>query len=94
VEAGRGVPASPEVRRTFVRAFLLPSWVLLAAVALPFALGVEVTGWVQYAPFALSLILFGLASLWFAPDHGQHAAHDPATVPNDTDQVELHRHHQ
>ncbi len=54
------MPASPEVRRTFVRTFLLPSWVLLAAAALPFALGVEVTGWIQYAPFALSLVLFGL----------------------------------
>lgn len=42
----------------------------------------------------LSLILFGLASLWFAPDHAQHAAHATAPVPNDADQVESHEHHQ
>ncbi len=59
VAVGR-LPASPEVRRTFVRAFLLPSWGLLAVVSLPFIVGAEVTGWVQYAPFALSLVLFGL----------------------------------
>jgi uncharacterized protein len=46
------------------------------------------------AVIGLSLILFGLASLWFAPDHGQHAGHAAPSVPNDTDQVESHRHHQ
>lgn len=40
----------------------------------------------------LSLVLFGLASLWWGPDHGQHTGHPP--VPNDPDQVELHRHHE
>lgn len=60
MEATRGTGTSPEARRTFVRAFLLPSWGLLAVAALPFIAGAEVTGWVQYAPFALSLLLFGL----------------------------------
>lgn len=46
------------------------------------------------AAIGLSLILFGLASLWFAPDHGQHAAPDTVAAPTDSDQVESHRHHQ
>ena len=44
----------------FIRTFLLPSWVLLFAAALAFIAGAEVTGWVLYVPFALSLVLFGL----------------------------------
>lgn len=42
---------------------MLPSWAALFAVALAFAAGVEIPerlGWVQYVPFAASLILFGL----------------------------------
>ncbi|MDQ4105830.1 MAG: Brp/Blh family beta-carotene 15,15'-dioxygenase [Actinomycetota bacterium] len=60
MEAGCRVRTSPEVRLTFVRVFLLPSWTLLAGVALFFLVGVEVEGWVRYAPFALSLVFFGL----------------------------------
>ena len=60
MEAGWGVRMSPEVRRASIRTFLLPSWILLAVAALPFIVGVEVTGWIQYAPFALSLVIFGL----------------------------------
>ena len=50
----------PEVRRVFIRAFLLPSLVLLATVGIAFIAGVEASGWWRYVPFALSLILFGL----------------------------------
>lgn len=38
----------------------------------------------------LSLILFGLASLWFVPDH---AGHGVSHAPNDLHQVEPHPHH-
>lgn len=51
---------SPKVRQTLVRAFLLPSWLLLSVFTVAFAAGLEVGGWLQYAPFALSLVLFGL----------------------------------
>lgn len=51
---------SAELRRVFIRIFLLPSWVLLFVAALAFIAGAEVTGWVLYVPFALSLVLFGL----------------------------------
>ncbi len=51
---------TPEVRRAFIRIFLLPSWALLFITAAPFIVGAEATGWVLYVPFALSLVLFGL----------------------------------
>lgn len=54
---------SEAVRRTLVRGVLAPAWLALAAVTIPFALGLEIPGrleWVQYVPFAASLILFGL----------------------------------
>ncbi|MGB3683727.1 MAG: Brp/Blh family beta-carotene 15,15'-dioxygenase [Rubrobacteraceae bacterium] len=60
MEAGQKLGTSPEARRTLVRAFLLPSWILLAATTVVFAFGMEAGVWVQYAPFALSLVLFGL----------------------------------
>lgn len=44
----------------FIRTFLLPSLFLLAAAGVASIAGVEVSGWLRYAPFALSLILFGL----------------------------------
>lgn len=50
-------------RRTLMRWVVVPSWIMLLAVTIPFALGLEIParlGWVQYVPFAASLILFGL----------------------------------
>lgn len=43
-----------------MRTFLLPSLFLLAAAGIASIAGLEVSGWLRYAPFALSLILFGL----------------------------------
>jgi Brp/Blh family beta-carotene 15,15'-monooxygenase len=46
-----------------MRWVVAPSWIMLLAVTIPFALGLELParlGWVQYVPFAASLILFGL----------------------------------
>ncbi|MBA2441124.1 MAG: Brp/Blh family beta-carotene 15,15'-dioxygenase [Rubrobacter sp.] len=50
----------PKARRTLFRAFVVPSWVLVAALALSFLLGLQVSEPLQYLPFALSLVLFGL----------------------------------
>lgn len=61
--AGSAVPGSAAARRTLTRLILLPSWVALLAVALPFLAGLEIPekfAWLQYLPFAASLILFGL----------------------------------
>lgn len=60
MEAGRGARIKPGIRRAFIRTLLFPSWGILATVSLAFVAGAEAAGWVQYAPFALSLILFGL----------------------------------
>ena len=57
---GPEAKVTPEVRRVFTQAFLLPSSVFLAATGLAFLLGAEVSGWLLYAPFALSLVIFGL----------------------------------
>ncbi len=63
------------------------------------------TGWITRltrqprvrAAIGISLIAFGVASLWFAPDHSEHAGHVPAadtgTGANDTHQVHPHAHH-
>lgn len=56
-------PGAATARRTLLRGIVLPSWVALFAVALVFASGLEIPdrlGWLQYAPFAASLVLFGL----------------------------------
>lgn len=50
----------PKARRTLFRAFVVPSWALVALLALSFFLGLEVPEPLQYLPFALSLVLFGL----------------------------------
>jgi len=58
-----GASVSTAATRTLRRGLLLPSWIALLAVTLPFAAGLEIPsrlGWVQYAPFAASLVLFGL----------------------------------
>lgn len=60
MEARQERRTKPAVRRTFIRVFLLPSWGILGIVALVFVAGAEAGTWVQYAPFALSLIFFGL----------------------------------
>lgn len=54
---------SSAARRTLLRSVLAPSWITLLAITLPFALGLEIPerlAWVRYAPFAASLLLFGL----------------------------------
>lgn len=54
---------STAARWTLLRGVVVPSWAILLAVTLPFAAGLEIPerlGWVQYVPFAASLILFGL----------------------------------
>ena len=48
------------MRRTLIRVFIFPSVALLGAAGLAFIFGAEVSGWLRYAPFALSLVLFGL----------------------------------
>ena len=53
------VPA-PAARRTLLWNVILPSWVCILVLTGLFALGLRVPGWVQYLPFALSLILLGL----------------------------------
>ena len=65
-----------------------------------------VAGWVARLPrlpaaraaIGIALIVFGLASLWFVPDHAGHgpvvAPEDPSGVaPNDTHQLQSHPHH-
>jgi len=65
------VVVSPGVRRT-IRAFVLwPSWLLFVVLTLLFATGLAVPPWAEYAPFALSLALFGLP----------HGAVDHLAVP-------------
>lgn len=51
---------SPVARRTLARYVISPSWAIVAIAALLFALGLSIEGPTQYAPFALSLIFFGL----------------------------------
>lgn len=56
-------PGPNAARRTLLRGVVFPSWVALMAVALVFAAGLEIPerlGWVQYVPFAASLVFFGL----------------------------------
>lgn len=50
----------PAARQTVARTVLAPSYVLVLAFILPFAGGLEVPERVLYAPFAFSLIFFGL----------------------------------
>ena len=50
----------PGARRTLMRFVISPSWAFLAVTLVLFALGLDVEGPIRYAPFALSLILFGL----------------------------------
>ena len=48
------------VRRTLCRFVVVPSWVVIAVLILFFAVGGELSETLQYAPFALSLVFFGL----------------------------------
>lgn len=60
------------VARRTVHAYLLwPSWLLFTALVLLFATGLTVPPWAEYAPFALSLVIFGLP----------HGAVDHLAVP-------------
>ncbi|MGF1473835.1 MAG: Brp/Blh family beta-carotene 15,15'-dioxygenase [Rubrobacteraceae bacterium] len=49
-----------DIRRTIVRAVILPSWAVILILTLLFVTGLKATGPVQYAPFVLSLVVFGL----------------------------------
>jgi beta-carotene 15,15'-dioxygenase len=64
-----GIP--PGTRRTLVRWILWPSWVFVGSLALLFAASLDVPVVLQYLPFALSLVLFGLP----------HGAVDHLAVP-------------
>lgn len=55
-----GLEPVPGVRRTLVWTVLVPSWIIVGATALVFAAGLNLPEPVQYVPFALSLVLFGL----------------------------------
>ncbi|CAN5740381.1 Brp/Blh family beta-carotene 15,15'-dioxygenase [soil metagenome] len=59
-ESSVGMELSPGVRRTLIRFVVAPSWVLMSALVLLLLAGLEVSGWVQYVPFALSLVFLGL----------------------------------
>ena len=50
----------PGAHHAIRRCVLWPSWLLTAALTLLFATGFTVPPWVEYLPFALSLVLFGL----------------------------------
>lgn len=50
-------------RRSAGRVVAAPAWLLFAALTIPFAAGFEIPAgaeWLEYAPFAVSLLLFGL----------------------------------
>jgi Brp/Blh family beta-carotene 15,15'-monooxygenase len=53
-----GLPA--EARERLSQWVVRPSWAALALSALPFLAGVDVPPWLLYAPFAASVLLFGL----------------------------------
>lgn len=56
-------PLSSAAARSIRRAVAYPLWLLFPALAIPFAAGLDLTGrlgWLQYIPFAASLLLFGL----------------------------------
>ena len=55
-----GMKGSPGARQTLVRFVVVPSWAIVGAMVLAFLVGFEVSGPLRYAPFAFSLILFGL----------------------------------
>ena len=67
----RTVGARRDVQRTVRRLVLWPSWIVVAVLALSFAIGLEVPPWAEYLPFALSLVVFGLP----------HGAVDHLAVP-------------
>ena len=69
--AVRAAGVTDAARQTVQRKVLWPSWLLIAAITLVFAAGLDVPGWTEYAPFALSLVLFGLP----------HGALDHLAVP-------------
>ena len=62
---------TPVVRHVLRRWVLWPSWLLVAALVLLFAADLTVPHWVEYLPFALSLVVFGLP----------HGAVDHLAVP-------------
>lgn len=51
---------SPGARQAVRSAVVWPSRVVVLLLAVAFAAGLRVPGWVQYLPFAASLVLFGL----------------------------------
>lgn len=55
-----GVNVSHATRLTLIRGVLLPSWIIIALVVLPFWFGVSVPPVVQYIPLVISILLLGL----------------------------------
>ena len=53
-------PGAPDARPTVRTAVVWPSRAVVLLLAVAFAAGLRVPGWVQYLPFAASLVLFGL----------------------------------
>lgn len=54
------VAFDPALRSAVARTTLVPVWIVLALVTLPFALGVDVPLWAQYLPLVASGVVFGL----------------------------------
>jgi Brp/Blh family beta-carotene 15,15'-monooxygenase len=55
-----GIDLAAPVRATLVRGVLLPGWVVTAALAVPFALGLSVPPVVQFVPLVASAVVLGL----------------------------------
>ena len=60
VEKEKALPADTTSRRTLLRTVLVPSWIFTLSLVLVFAAGTDVSTRLQYVPFALSLLIFGL----------------------------------
>ena len=55
-------PATPEetARRTLLRSVLLPSWAFTLLLISLYVAGLSIPAWLQYVPFAVSLLFLGL----------------------------------
>jgi len=60
LESDRPTALDPALRSAVARTTLVPVWVALAVVAVPFAVGLSVPLWVQYLPLVASGVVLGL----------------------------------
>lgn len=60
VSPNASIEVTVGARSTLMRTMILPSWAVVAALTLFFATGLEIPEPLQYAPFILSLVFFGL----------------------------------